>query len=84
MNLVEIETSFIIEAKTCGCKNKERNISYNFIESTHSLYIDKKGIIVAQIQACERLLKYTKDEIDLTIIKKEISELKLALDLIHY
>jgi hypothetical protein len=84
MNLVEIETPFIIEAKTCGCKNKERNISYHFIESAHSLCIDKKEIIVAQIQACERLLKYVKDEMDLIAIKKEISDLKFALDLIRY
>ena len=32
------------------------------------LYIDKKEIIVAQIQACERLLKYVKDEMDITAI----------------
>lgn len=84
MNLVVIESTFIMEAKTCGCKNNERNISYHFIESTHSLCLDKKEIIVAQIQACERLLKYVKDEMDIITIKKEISELKLALDLIHY
>jgi hypothetical protein len=84
MNLVEIETPFIIEAKTCGCKNKERNISYHFVESIHSLCIDKKEIMVAQIQACERLLKYVKDEIDIIAIKKEISDLKLALDLTRY
>jgi hypothetical protein len=84
MNLAGIESPFIMEAKTCGCKNKERNISYHFIESTHSLCVDKKEIIVAQIQACERLLKYVKDEMDIIAIKKEISELKLALDLIHY
>ncbi len=82
MNIAGIESPFIIDAKTCGCKNKKRNISYYFIESSHGLYIDKREIIVAQIQACERLLKYEKDEIDLIAIKKEISVLKFALDLI--
>jgi hypothetical protein len=84
MNLVGIESPFIMEAKTYGCKNKGRNISYHFIESTHSLCVDKKEIIVAQIQACERLLKYVKEDIDLKLIEKEISELKLTQDLISY
>lgn len=83
MNIVNTETPFIIEAKTCGC-NKNRNISYRFIESAHSLCYDKKEIILAQIQACDRLLKFAKDEIDRITINNEISELKLALDLIHY
>jgi len=83
MNIINSETPIIVEAKTCGYNN-ERIVSYKFIESLHDLYIDKKEIIVAQIQACERLLKYVKDEIDSITIKKEISELKLALDLIHY
>jgi hypothetical protein len=39
---------------------------------------------VTQIQTLERILKYVKDEMDVIAIKKEISELKLALDLIHY
>lgn len=83
MNIIETETPFVVEAKTCGCKNK-KSISYHFIESAHSLCLDKREIILAQIQACDRLLKYTKDELDLKAINKEISDLKLALDLMHY
>jgi hypothetical protein len=83
MNIAQTENPFVIEAKTCGCKNK-KNITYSFIESSHSLCIDRREIILAQIQACERLLKYVKEEMDLRIIKKEISELKLAQDLISY
>ena len=83
MNIAQTENPFVIEAKTCGCKNK-KNITYSFIESSHSLCIDRREIILAQIQACERLLKYVKEEIDLRIIEKEISELKLAQDLISY
>ena len=83
MNIVQTENPFVIEAKTCGCKNK-KNITYSFIESNHSLCINRREIILAQIQACERLLKYVKEDIDSRIIKKEISELKLAQDLISY
>jgi hypothetical protein len=83
MNIAQTENPFIIEAKTCGCKNK-KNVTYSFIESSHSLCIDKGEIILAQIHACERLLKYVKDKTDLAAIEKEISELKLALDLTNY
>ena len=83
MNIAQTENPFVIEAKTCGCKNK-KNITYSFIESSHSLCIDRREIILAQIQACERLLKYVKEDIDLRIIEKEISELKLTQDLISY
>ena len=79
MNIAQIEIPFLVEAKACGCKNKRRNISYSFLESAHGLCIDRREIMLAQIQACERLLKYTKDEVDYMIIKKEITELKLEL-----
>ena len=85
MNIAQIETLFEIEAKACGCKNNKRVISYRFIESTHGLCIDRREIIIAQIHACERLLKHTtKDNDDLLLIQREISELKLALDLTRY
>ena len=83
MNIAQTENPFVIEAKTCGCKNK-KTITYSFIESSHSLCIDRREIIIAQIQACERLLKYVKEDIDLRLIEKEISELKLTQDLISY
>ena len=84
MNIAEIETPILFEAKACGCQNNKRTISYHFIESTHSLCIGKREIIVAQLQACERLLKYPNNSLDLTIIEKEISELKLILGLVHH
>ena len=84
MNIAEIETPILFEAKVCGCKNNKRAISYHFIESIHSLCIGKRELILSQVQACERLLKYTNDEIDSSIIEKEILELKFALDLINF
>ena len=83
MNIAQTENPFVIEAKTCGCKNK-KNITYSFIESSHSLCIDRREIILAQIQACERLLKFIKDKIELAAIEKEISELKFSQDLTSY
>jgi hypothetical protein len=83
MNIAESENPFVIEAKTCGCKDK-RGITYSFIESSHSLCIDRRDIILAQIQACERLLKYLKDVTELAAVEKEIATLKLTQDLITY
>ena len=53
------------------------------VDSYHSLCLDKKEIILVQIQGCERLLKYVTDENDMSILGKEVAELRLALDLMH-
>jgi len=82
MNIAEKENQFEMEAKTCNHK-KKRNIIYSFADSYHSLCLDKKEIILAQIQVCERLLKYVTDENDMSILDKEVTELRLALDLMH-
>ncbi len=72
-----------IIAKTCGCKGKENKVIYSFVGNQCGLCIDKKDIISAELEACERLLKYTADKEDEETIKKEIAELKMALDLMH-
>ena len=84
MNIVESETPYLIEAKTCEGKDRGRRVSYHFIESSHSLGLEKGELILAQIQACETLLKYTKDEKEIHILRNEIAKLKLVLDLIRY
>ena len=84
MNIIENEIPYMVEAKTCGCKERGKSVSYHFIESSHSLCLDKGELILSQIQACERLLKYSKDEDETVLLKDEISKLKLALDLIKY
>lgn len=83
MNIANIEESFKIVAKTCGCKEKQKKVTYSFIDETHGLCIDKKDIISSELEACERLLKYTTEKADEETIKKEIAELKMALDLMH-
>ena len=84
MNIIESETPFLVEARTCGCKERGRSVSYHFIESSHSLCLEKGELMLAQIQACERLLKYAKDDEEINILKEEISKLRLALDLVRY
>ncbi len=83
MNIVKTEIPHTMEAKVSGC-DKKKNVSYHLFESSHSLCLDKIQIILEQIQACERLSRYTKDETDLKTIENEMSELKFALDLIHF
>ena len=83
MNMSNTESPVIILAKTCGCKEKSMKVTYTFIDSYHSLCLDKKDIISAEIEACNRLLKYTRDERDNEVIEEEIAELKMSLDLIN-
>jgi hypothetical protein len=82
MNITESEAPYEITAKTCGCKDSGRKVIYSFVESFHNLSKDKKDIIISEIQACERLRNYARDELDKQVIEAEISDLKLALDLL--
>jgi hypothetical protein len=77
MNIVEIP--FIVEAKTMGNLRK-KNVLYYFSESTHSLCLDKEAIMLAQVRACERLLDLSRDQTDTTVLEKEISKLRLAIE----
>jgi hypothetical protein len=84
MNIIESEIPHIVEAKTCGFSEKGKRVSYQFIESSHNLCIEKGELLLAQIQACERLLKYARDDEEISLLKDEITRLKLAMDLIRY
>lgn len=84
MNISESEIPYLVEARTCGCKERGRSVSYHFIEAAHSLCLGKGELILAQIQACERLIKYTKSEEEIQLLNDEISRLRLALDLMRY
>ncbi|MDQ3839585.1 MAG: hypothetical protein M3297_09990 [Thermoproteota archaeon] len=83
--------SSLIVAKTYGCNigesdgsNRRIKVAYLILESYESLCIDKKDIIVAQLDACDRLLKYTADGNEKEAIMKEIKELKTALNILGY
>ena len=82
MNIPETEVSIKILAKTCGCSEKKKKVTYQVIDSYHSLCLDKKEIICAELEACETLLKYASDKGDKKTVESEIVELKMALDLL--
>ena len=83
VNIAHTEEDCDMVAKTCGCKNTKRKVTYSFVDSYHSLCKDKKDIMLSEVQACEILLKYPRDENDTITVENEIAELKLALDLLH-
>ena len=83
MNIAHTEEDCDMVAKTYGCKDTKRKVAYSFVDSYHSLCRDKKDIILSEVQACEILLKYPRDENDTITVENEIAELKLALDLLH-
>lgn len=83
MNIIEAEVPVKIVAKTCGCRDRNRRrITYEFVDSYHSLCLGKKDIIYAELEACERLLMYTPDKEDKKTVESEISELRTVLDLL--
>ena len=49
MNISETEVPIKIVAKTCGCKKNKRIVTYQFIDSYHSLCLDKKDLIFAEL-----------------------------------
>lgn len=90
MNIIENEIPYLVEAKICGYtdnsnQSKSMSISYQFMNSVHVSCIDKKELLISQIQACERLLKYAKiDSGDNLVLGEEMTRLRLALDLVDY
>jgi len=84
MNIVKNEIPCLVEAKTCGGIERGKSVSYHFLDSAHSLCLNRGELMLGQIQACERLLKYTKDNNEISVLKDEISKLKLVVDLMRY
>ena len=81
--------SSLIVAKTydynvgeCDGSNRGIKVAYLILESYENLCIDKKSIIVAQLDACNKLLKYTVNEKEKEAIVREIRELKTALNIL--
>lgn len=42
MNITESEEPYEIIAKTCGCKIKDKKVTYSFVDSYHGLSRTKK------------------------------------------
>jgi hypothetical protein len=72
-NIAEAETSMKVIAKICGCKqkNSRKKIVYSFLDGYHSLCIDKRDVILAELEAYERLLKYAVDENDKNTVQEK-------------
>ena len=79
MNIVEPVIQRLLEAKICVDSDKQKSISYQFVEPAYNIYCDKRETILAQISACERLLQECSDDTEEAIIKREIIDLNLAL-----
>jgi hypothetical protein len=83
MNICESEVPMSISARTCNCKEKNgKSVAYTLIDPYHGLCLDKKDIIISELEACITLLKYSTDEADRSIIEREIVQLKIMLDLL--
>ncbi len=83
MNIYGSEVPKSISARTCGCKEKNgMRVAYTLIDSYHGLCLDKKDIIMSELEACITLLKYSTDEADRSTIKREIQQLRIMLDLL--
>jgi len=83
MNIITEEYESPVMAKMCGCKSNKRKVTYSLLSESHSLCIDRKDLLIAQLEACSKLTKYATGEDDKTALEKEIAELKMALDLMH-
>jgi hypothetical protein len=82
MNITGSEVPALVVAKTCrGSRGNSRHVTYSFVDPYHEQTLDKKEILLAELQACERLLKYVADRVDREAVEKEISDLKNILDL---
>jgi hypothetical protein len=81
MNIITEEYVSPVMAKTCGCKSNRRKVTYSFLSESHSLFIDRKDLIIAQLEACNKLIIYASDEDDRNAVEKEINELRMTLDL---
>jgi hypothetical protein len=83
MNISASEEPISISARTCGCMEKnEKKIAYTFIDSYHGLCLDKKDILVSELEACTTLLSQSTEGLDRLTIEKEITQLKMMLDLL--
>jgi len=69
-------------AKTCKSNTTSGKVIYTLENPESTIYLGKKDILFNQLIACEKLIDYAKDNNDLEVIRTEINELKLMLDLV--
>ena len=81
MNIDFAETPSLVIAKLYGSKESRIRVTYSLLNETHGLCLDKKDLIVGQLEACEKLLMYSDENDNRIALEREIRELKMALDL---
>ena len=69
-------------AKTCKSNTATGKVIYTLENPDSITYLGKKDILLNQLIACEKLIDYARDNNDLELIKGEINELTLMLDLV--
>jgi hypothetical protein len=69
-------------AKTSKSNTSSGKVIYTLENPESIIYLGKKDILFNQLIACEMLIDYAKDNNDLELIRTEINELKLMLDLV--
>jgi hypothetical protein len=69
-------------AKTCKSNTTSGKVIYTLENPESIIYLGKKDILFNQLIACEKLIDYAKENNDLEVIRTEINELKLMLDLV--
>ena len=81
MNIYGSEVPISVSARTCSCRERNgKTVAYTLIDSYHGLCLDKKDIIISELEACMVLLKYSTDETDRLTIEREIIQLRNMLD----
>jgi hypothetical protein len=84
VSICETEVPITTLARTRGFKEKKgRKVTYSFVDAYHSLCLDRNDIVLAELDACMKLLKYVTHETDKKTIETEMSELKMAIDLMN-
>ena len=76
MNIIETE------AGSKRYKEKDRKVTYIIIDKYHSLSINKKDILWAELDACRELLIDTTNDTDRKFVQKEITQLEAILGMI--
>ncbi|HEX2305963.1 MAG TPA: hypothetical protein VHH33_06715 [Nitrososphaeraceae archaeon] len=69
-------------AKTCKSNTVSGKVIYTLENPDSIIYLGKKDILFNQLIACEKLIDHAKDNSDLDLIRTEINEIKLMLDLV--
>lgn len=77
-NVTEPESNFLIEAKISG-NERGRNILYSFVEPINNFFLNKKEILLAQIEACRKLSVELSRPDKLIIVENEIRELEISI-----